>query len=304
MSTDTRPDNIRVAVGGILVSVLALSFGDALIKLVSIQFSLWQIYVVRSLLAIPMLLVVIYAARSTVSLIPKITGWTVLRSLMLAMMWVAYYTALPNIKLSVAAAVFYTTPLFITLYSGLFTGDRVNARAWFAVALGFVGVLIIVRPTATGFNGYVLLPLVSANLYALAMILTRTRCREESPKILSLWLNITFIAVGLVATGLLSVVEPATHTVQSYPFLTGPWSLLGLSQWLVMAVLAVIMILGSLFAAVAYQNGPSSLVATFDYSYLGFSLMWGALIFSELPDGLSILGIAMVAIAGLIAVRQ
>lgn len=297
-------DNVKLAIGAILLSVFALSFGDAIIKLVSIQFSLWQVYVLRSVFAIPMVLGIIALSRRSISLIPVSLPWTIVRSALLAVMWVVYYTSLPYIKLSVAAAVYYTIPLFITLYSAAFTGDRVTPRAWFAVALGFGGVLIIVRPATDGFNAYVLLPLVAANLYALAMILTRTRCRAENPKVLSLWLNLTFLVFGLVVSAALSLASLPGSIVDTYPFLAGPWIRLGSTQWLVMALLACIIVIGSLFAAVAYQNGPSSLVATFDYAYLGFSVMWGLLVFAEVPDGLTILGIVMVAVAGIIAVRE
>ena len=173
-----KTDNIKLAVGSIMLSVLALSLGDAVIKLISVEFTLWQIYVLRSALAIPVIVLLIWLftknskAEASVSLLPDAIGWTALRSLLLALMWIAYYTALPHIELSVAAAVYYTIPLFITLFSALFTGDKVSPLAWFAIALGFTGVLIIVRPQSAGFNPYILLPLLAAILYAVSMILT------------------------------------------------------------------------------------------------------------------------------------
>ena len=219
-------------------------------------------------------------------------------------MWVAYYTALPHIKLSVAAAVYYTTPLFITLFSAVFTGDKVTSKSWIAIVLGFFGVLLIVRPDADGFNAYALLPLLAAILYAVAMILTRTKCLDENPKILSLSLNITFIGMGIVASLLIAIWDPAESAKNTYPFLIGDWAVLDLSGWLTMSVLAIVIIFGSLFAAIAYQNAPSSVVATFDYSYLAFAALWGLLVFSEVPDALTILGMVMIAGAGMIAIRE
>jgi len=240
----------------------------------------------------------------TLSLKPVSISWTAIRSLLLGVMWVAYYAALPHIKLSVAAAVFYTIPLFITLFSAVFTGDKVTSKSWIAIVLGFFGVLLIVRPDADGFNAYVLLPLLAAILYAVAMILTRTKCLDENPKILSLSLNITFIGMGIVASLLIAIWDPAESAKNTYPFLIGDWAVLDLSGWLTMSVLAIVIIFGSLFAAIAYQNAPSSVVATFDYSYLAFAALWGLLVFSEVPDALTIVGMVMIAGAGMIAIRE
>jgi drug/metabolite transporter (DMT)-like permease len=278
--------------------------GDAVIKYFSASFSLWQIYVIRSLIAVPILIAVIKFREPTLSLKPVSISWTAIRSLLLGIMWVAYYTALPHIKLSVAAAVYYTIPLFITLFSAVFTGDKVTSKSWIAIVLGFFGVLVIVRPDADGFNAYVLLPLLAAILYAVAMILTRTKCLDENPKILSLSLNITFIGMGIVASLLIAIWDPTESARNTYPFLIGDWAVLDLSGWLTMSVLAVVVILGSLFAAIAYQNAPSSVVATFDYSYLAFAALWGLLVFSEVPDALTILGMVMIAGAGMIAIRE
>jgi len=299
-----RTDNSKLAVFSIIFAVLALSMGDAVIKYVSASFSLWQIYVVRSLIAAPILIAVIKFREPTLSLKPVSISWTAIRSLLLGVMWVAYYAALPHIKLSVAAAVFYTIPLFITLFSAVFTGDKVTSKSWIAIVLGFFGVLLIVRPDADGFNAYVLLPLLAAILYAVAMILTRTKSLDENPKILSLSLNITFIGMGIVASLLIAIWDPAESAKNTYPFLIGDWAVLDLSGWLTMSVLAIVIIFGSLFAAIAYQNAPSSVVATFDYSYLAFAALWGLLVFSEVPDALTVLGMVMIAGAGMIAIRE
>lgn len=300
----TNNDNTKLAIFSIIFAVLALSIGDAVIKLFSVNFSLWQIYVVRSLIAIPILLIVIKLSEPTLSLIPASVRWTATRSLLLGIMWVAYYTALPHIQLSIAAAVFYTIPLFITLFSAIFMGDKVSVKSWFSIVLGFVGVLVIVRPDAGGFNGYVLLPLLAAILYAGAMILTRTKCLNENPKILSLSLNITFIVLGVIASVSISIWNPEDSAMKLYPFLIGGWGELNPSGLLTMGVLAVAVVIGSLFAAIAYQKGRSSVVASFDYFYLVFSVLWGLLVFSEVPDGLTIVGMVMIVSAGLIGARQ
>lgn len=297
-------DNIALAVFAIVFTALALSLGDALIKQISADFPLWQIFVIRSVIAVPVLIAVIKVRNRSGLLIPNNLGWAALRSLMLTFMWVAYYAALPNLALSIAAAAYYTLPLFITLFSALFVGDKVGVKGWIAVTVGFCGVLAILRPDANDFNAYALLPLISAVLYALAMIITRTKCRNENPLVLSLGLNLSFIVVGAVATVVIGLWAPSGAQIEFHPFLLSPWIAMAAGEWLTMAVLATATIIGSVCGAIAYQAGPSSVVSTFDFSYLAFAAIWGLLFFAEVPDAVTIIGITMIAAAGILAVRR
>ena len=300
ISAEQGSDNIALAVGAILVTVFALSLGDALIKQVSAGFVLWQIFVVRSLLAVPVLLLVILVFAKNASLIPIQLGWTSVRSLMLVFMWIAYYVSLPHLQLSVAAAAYYTLPLFITLFSAVFVGERISKLGWLAVVIGFLGVLLILRPKAEEFNAYALLPLVSAMLYALAMILTRTKCQTEHPLTLSLVLNIYFVLTGVIAAVMISVfVGPDRNG-----FLLAPWTPMEAEQWTAMCLLAAAILIGSIGAAIAYQKGPSSMVGTFDFAYVGFAVLWGLVFFAEVPDIVSMAGMLMIVAAGVLSVRQ
>lgn len=298
-----RVDNVRLAVASIVVTVLALSLGDAVIKFIASDFSLWQIYVLRSLLAIPPLVALLKWPAPGARLAPVSAGWALFRSFLMVVIWVFYYTSLLYVELSVAASVLYTIPLFITLFSALFTGDRVGVKAWLAVICGFTGVLVIVRPAAEDFNLYALLPLVSAVLFAYAMILTRTKCRDENPKVLALLQNLLFVVTGAVISVVLMLWSP--HELAAVnPFLFGPWAPLGAAQWLVMAALAATVIIGNICGAFAYQNGPSATIAAFDYCYLVFSVVWGLWLFMEIPDLQSAAGMVMIAASGILIVRQ
>ncbi len=155
------------------------------------------------------------------------------------------------------------------------------------------------RPDAGAFNAYALLPLGSAMLYALAMILTRTRCREEHPLTLSFTLNLGFIVTGAVATGISALIG-ASHD----SFLWRDWAAMQASDWQVMAVLAAAILIGSIGAAIAYQAAPSSTVGTFDFAYVGFAVVWGLVFFDETPDALALSGIVLIVIAGILSIRS
>ena len=300
----TEKNNLRIAIFAIISAVFVASLSDAYIKFVSAGFQLWQIFVLRSLLTIPILFGIIKLHTPSISVIPVNVGWTALRSLMLVFMWVTYYMALPKVDLSVAAAVYYTLPLFITLFAAVFVGEKVGVKGWMAVALGFFGVLLILRPQADDFNAYSLLPLTSAILYALAMILTRTKIRYESALVLSLSLNMAFVVVGTIGTLIVILYSPGNTQTEYESFLFGEWITLGYQEWLTIVILAILITTGSQLATIAYQNGPSSMVSSFDFFYLMFVVMWGIIFFKEVPDVTMLIGIVLITTAGIIAIRK
>ncbi len=295
---------MKLAVGAILLACLALSLGDALIKQQSASFVIWQIFVMRSIIVIPFLVYFARIRSCELPIRPEQASWTLLRSLILVLMWVLYFAALPHIELATAAAAYYTLPIFITLFAAIFLDDSITAKGWFAVLLGFIGTMIILQPQADDFDSYALLPIASAICYACAMILTRSKCRHENPAVLGLWLNVAFVAVGAVALLVLYLWNPDNETIQLNPFLLGKWTPMWLDEWRIMAILAVAILIGSVGGAVAYQNGPSSTVAVFDIAYVAFAVIWGFLLFGETPQPLVASGIVMIIVAGIVAVRQ
>jgi len=160
-------------------------------------------------------------------------------------------------------------------------------------------VLLVLRPDTNAFNMYATLPLLAAILFALAMILTRTKCQSEHPLMLSLALNISFLLIGGLATVFISVMSDESRQ----GFLLAPWAAMGTQEWISIALLSVAILIGSIGAAIAYQQAPSSIVGVFDYTYVGFAVLWGLLFFGEVPDVISVIGMAMIVLAGVVSLR-
>lgn len=250
-----KPDRPILAIAAILIAVFGLSVGDALIKGVSGDFGLWQIFVLRSLPVLGLLGLVAVLRMPHALKWPKAAHWVALRSAIMVVMWVSYYFALPHLQLAVAAAGYYSLPIFMTLFSALFLKDRIGLLGWVAVPVGILGVGLILRPSAGDFNLYAIFPLIAAILYALAMVLTRAKCRDVHPITMAAWLNIAFILTGLVASAALAGSTTAG-------FLTGPWIPMGSTEWVAIAVMAIAILCGSVGAATAYTNGPPAMLGT------------------------------------------
>lgn len=303
-NTNGSTDNVKMAISAIIFAVFSLSLGDAIIKSISVSFPLWQLYVLRSVIAIPLLLIFIKWRRSGLNLIPKAIGWVLLRSFFMAAMLATYYIALPHMQLSVAAAAYNTLPLFIILLSAIVLKQKIQPIGWFAIGLGFVGVLFLLRPTIEGFNLYALLPLFGAVLHASAMLLTRTKCKTENPLVLTLFINYMFIAIGVTVTLSLLALNLPQDIVGVNEFLLGGWVTIGTLEIIALFILATTILVGNIFGAIGYQIASPHIVAPFDYFYLIFSVLWGMLFFSEFTNMTTVIGMVLITSAGLITIRQ
>ncbi|WP_110643318.1 DMT family transporter [Salinicola sp. CPA57] len=286
-------DNPRQGILLIVGAVFLLALADALVKGLSDTLSLWQLLVIAPLISLPIL---ILGWRRQYERLPRrldTWGWIGVRNVLLLAMWIAFYAALPWIPLSIAAVGIYTTPLFIAVLAAL-GGEPLTRRHWTALWLGFAGVVIVLRPGDELFSPAMLLPLLAALCYAGAMVLTRTRCRESSPWLLALGLNLAFLLAGVVGNVVVVVVAPET----SSGFLTLGWQRLDAIVYLMIGLYALLMVSVNLAVARAYQIAPSSLVGTFDYTYLIFAMGWGFWLFGEVPDGPMLVGMATILIAG------
>ena len=144
-ATDIKqPDQIAQGVVIILVSVAAMALADAMVKLVSSNLSVWQVFVARSLFAVPCLLTLGYITSTPLQAVFK--RWVLLRSALLVLTWLVFYASLPVLKLSVAAVAVYTNPILTALLSALVLGERVSKHQWLGVVIGFAGIAAILRP--------------------------------------------------------------------------------------------------------------------------------------------------------------
>ncbi len=212
-------------------------------------------------------------------------GLQVVRALVLVVETGLFAASLRYIQLADMQAVAAASPLFVLALSAPALGEPVARRAWIAVGLGFIGVLVVVRPGLREFNlGYALV-LIGAALWALYQILLRIVGRHDPPATTALWTA----AAGAAA---LSVVGPFFWT---WPDATG---------WLMLAGLAVCGTMGHVLYAFAFRLAPAATLQPFGYLNLVFAIGWGWLIFGQLPDMWTVAGAALVVVAGIVALRE
>ncbi|WP_337659749.1 DMT family transporter [Anderseniella sp. Alg231-50] len=297
-----KPDQTALAIGIILASVLTMAFADAVVKLVSADLTVWQVFVARSVFAIPCLIAILPAMGVGFRLASL--KWALIRSALLVLTWLFFYASLPVLSLSVAAVAVYTNPIITALLSAVVIGERVSPRQWAGVLLGFLGVIAILKPGTDAFSWFTVLPLIAAACYSLAMVLTRSKCQDEQPLVLGLALHCSFLVTGVIAVGILALIGLDAGTTPTFPFLFNGWTAMGAREWGLMALIGVLSAAYFVGVAHAYQIAPPSVIGTFDYAYLVSAAVWGFIFFAETPDVYTICGMVLITAAGLlVAVR-
>lgn len=307
MSTNVqiRPQNILRGVMLVVAAALTISIQDVVFKLFSSELTLWQIFALRGVFAVPMLLAVTWMRGAHKGVIRTALGkWPVLRSVFITTTFMAFYGAIPFLSLSTVGAANYIAPIFVTLISAYVIREPVGPLGWLGVVLGFTGVVALLQPGTDVFSIWAVLPVIGAVFYALAHITTRVKCQNVPLAAMSLSLNLIMLIVGLIVSVLLVWLNPQGEVAKAYPYIFGLWSSLGITDWLVLALLAVFAIVVGMLLAGAYQAAPPAIVSTFEYSYLVFVAVWDILFFGIAPTIVSILGMTLIVFAGLLVLHR
>jgi len=181
------------------------------------------------------------------------------------------FFVLTRLHLADATAVGFTTPLFVIVVAALFLGEAVRWRRWTATAVGFVGVLVMMRPGASGFDIMLLVALGGALLNAVTVCVVKSLTGSESS---------ATMLVMVTIWGTVLLLLPAIVV----------WQAPTLLEWLLALALGSLATMGQYCIIRAYTAGEATAVAPFDYLRLPFSVLLGFWIFAEIPSVWTLVG--------------
>lgn len=275
--------NNRKGILFMLAAMAGFTIEDAFIKHLSSSISIGQILMVIGFCS-AVFFALMAVSRGHQLLAPHVwTRTTCIRMVAEAIAALAFVTSLSLVPLSTVAAVFQVTPLTITMGAALFLGESVGWRRWTAVCVGFIGVLLIIRPGFGGFNPSVLWVLLAVLGVAVRDLATRVIPSNVESSIISFQAFSSLVVAG----GLCLLVSS-----QVMAPLAG--------DTLVYFGCAIVFSMSGYYAIVsAMRVGNASIVASFRYSRLLFSLLVGVLIFDEQVDSLTLVGSAIIIGTGL-----
>jgi drug/metabolite transporter (DMT)-like permease len=285
---DAQGESTTRRSGAILLFVAGVStFGvmDGLGKFLAADFPLMQLVWARNAFAIPVILVTTAP-----------TGWLSLlrferpvlqvgRALLPLLASAAVLLGLRFMSLADATAISFASPLFVVALSAPILRERVATAAWVGVGLGFLGVLIVVRPGVGSIAWAALLPLTNALLFALYQVLTRLASRADPPATTLAW---TILTGFLITT----------------PLLVVGWANGSLLGWLLLILSGLLFGAGNLLMIRAFAALPAAVLTPFTYTQMVAAVLFSMLVLGALPDPWTLAGTPLIVLAGLYVLRR
>ena len=165
-----------------------------------------------------------------------------------------------------------------------------------SVVIGFIGVLLILRPDSADFVPTMLMPVASGFFYALTQVYTRKYCKQEDPLAISYWLTFTFMFMGLIGMLMVHLLADGSST----HFLNHSAMITTLVPTLIIIAIGIGSLIMHFAITAAYQNAPASLIAPLEYMYLPMAVIGGMIWLDETPTLSALVGIAIIISSGLI----
>ena len=283
------------------LGVLIFSLQDPIIKAVSGRYPLTQVMAIRSIVALPILLAIVHYEIGLRALLSKRLGLLTVRASILFSSYTLYYLAIAALPLVDAVALYFMAPLFIMVLAGPYLGERVAWQTLVTVLVGMVGVMIMLRPGAGLFDWAALLSLASALLYGFAQLMARKISDSESASSMAFYQNGVYLVGAVFAAVLFSLAGMNSAVHPSLEFLVRPWSWPTLPDFAMMAACGLIASAGMILLSQAYRLAPANRVATFEYTGILWSPLWGFVFFAEVPRQATVIGATLIVGAGLFA---
>ncbi|MDQ2064792.1 DMT family transporter [Xinfangfangia sp. CPCC 101601] len=296
--TIAQPDRTLAATGLILAYAAIVGLADNYVRAVAGELGLWQVHLSRSVLALMML----FAAAPFLGLRmrPKRWGGVVARSALHGVAIMIYFGALGFLPVAIVAAGLFTAPIFVLLISRLVYGHRIGPFRILAVGLGFLGVILVLGPSAlAGATLAAGLPVLAGALYGLGNIATRQWCEGETAECLLAGFFVSLGVLGLIGLAVMTALHLEVPPGSAGFILRGFVWPSGYTNWVLLG-----MALGSLvgvgLSIRAYQLTDAGRASVLEYMILPSSAFWTWIVWDEALDLTAWAGMALIAGAGLL----
>jgi drug/metabolite transporter (DMT)-like permease len=232
-------DNIRGA-ASLVLAMLIFSLQDIAVKWIGGDYSVLEIVVFRSLIALPCTFFFLYYEGRRGLPTTGQPRLEYIRGFFLFLSFTTYMMALPALPLADVAAIRNSAPLIITFLSVVWLGEKVGPRRWIALIVGFIGVLLIVQPGSGSFNLGSIFALIAAFFYALSVMITRKLQTTDSSASMAYYSSLVYLVVSFILAPLAVVVGEVPDAHPSIAFLLRAWIMPTLLDWVIMSGLGLV----------------------------------------------------------------
>lgn len=268
-------------------------------KYLSGNYPFHELQFIRCAMAIVIVGVVGAATGGFSGLNPRNLRPVILRGFILGAGSACFYLSLASMTLADATAIYFALPLIVAALSGVMIREHVHRWRWIAAFIGFIGVLVTIKPASSSFEPAAFLTLIATCLYALGNLFTRRIDRSVPPLIIAMFAGIGFLTVALLLALVFGSGRFVTSTHPSLAFLTRAWVMPSLSDWGLLVGFGIATATGFFSYAEAYRKAPASFVAPFEYSAMIWAVLFGYWIFGDVPSSSTLAGSAIIIGSGL-----
>lgn len=280
-------DQTGAAILIVASGVSLLTCGDVIAKHVTETLTPFEHVLVRSIFAFVPTMIALHVTRSWGFLRTKRPWGQAARGLSMAAAYNFYLQALQELSIAEATALVFASPFIVAALSRVVLGERVPLPRWFAIGIGFAGVLVIVQPGMEAFQPAALWGLAGALASACTALLARRLGATEPASVTAFYTTIAFLLTGLI---------PVT-------FVPGNWIEPTALEVVLMAIAGLIAGTAHFLIILAYRKGEASLVSPFEYSSLIAAIVLGYIFFGDIPSIPVWIGIGLIAVAGVMLAR-
>ena len=286
----------------VLIGVFLLGLSDNLVLIINEQSGIWQFHAIRSL--ITAIIIISFAKIVGHDLRPKKPLFVIVRSLFLSGAMICYFGGLSFLSVAEAGAGLFSSPIFVLIFSVFIFQLKIGFFRVLAVAIGSIGVYILLQPDFSQFRLLQIIPLFSGIFYAMASLSTRHFCRDESPLGLTLGYLFAIGVIGIIFATFLWLFPIGGSNLSDIPHFTTGWQPVSLVFLGWITIQSILTVVALAFLTIAYQQVDASFLAVYEYGFLIFAAFWGWVLWSTVLGLTEIVGIVLIMIAGIIIIMR
>ena len=280
LETAQRGGNtVLVGIGMMLVGVFVFSFNNALGKWSIGTIPVGEFLFLRGLLALVLLAPFYWRMGLAPFRAAPRKGLQFLRILLSSIEIAMFYWAVSHLPLADAMTFWLATPIYVTALSAILLGEKVGWRRWTAVTVGFLGVVLAMRPSGASFTLPALIGVTGSILYAFVLIATRS-LRSTSDVVL-----VTGSLAGSMIFG---------SAMMAFGFVVP-----GATDLALITVIAILFIAGAMLSNRSLKHAPASVVVPFQYTMIIWGVLLGYFVFGDVPEIMTLVGAAIITGAGI-----
>ena len=283
----------------IIIGMSIFSLQDVLIKYLSESTSVFQIFFVRSIVGLLTISIYLSFTKQKIIFKSQYPLLTLIRVILFFSAFLAFYISLSRLTLAVANTLFFTSPFFITIFSMIFLKEKIGVRRWMAIITGFLGVIIVMNPNINNLNLFYLLPVYCALAYALSMIIIKITSEKDSVYSQIFHLYISALIISSLISLFIGDGSLNKYDDPALQFLLREWQLSFNENTIFLFVIGLAGSAGFFCLHQAYRIASPPTIAPFEYILIFWSISLGWLVFGDISNMRSFIGIIIIIGSGL-----